>query len=720
MCEHQAMMRPELLHNGNCLNSVSNINLIVESNLRKYSLSSFKLWNKSNTKRGILDLLDINWSVAAQNKNPNQSNTNNIQNSGIGINDQPARMHDGCIFALEIDHNAMQIAASNEQCQIFFWNLATRELIKQVKEHSEFVTSIRFFHNQPDMFYTSSLDRTIRLWKDYQSIQVYQEHQDWIRTLSLSTQDKYLISGCVSAQIFCWDPLTGQPIIKINNVSESLQSNENYLNTINCLSFSNQSEEIFVAGSRDGIAKIYDIRCNPSQLGAVQTFKVHSNKLNHINFSNDDRLLLSSGRDNSIRLWDLRFIKQNELYSNLNNTQDQYIMQYTGHKCQGYNIAAHFFGYEDLILTGSEDGYVYMYNKNSGAIEKKVQANSKVIHLVKPIPKGSQLEFVQTGLEEGCTINIWGVNQKQVINHSNLYSSDKQAGIKEEGSEQTQESINPENTDQQEDFDTVFMSDENGEEVRSQIYLSIIEELMQEYGDLILKVFHRHNFTYCANMDWQSLIQTIEEQDDQESKELLKILNDRLIRKVMEVYYEMARDPQAVREKYLFKHKSKDSQIQIKMMCSICDAMKGANESGGLERNTSQSQNPQNNHSAIKGFFNKLFGSAYMYDQREDWELERRKMHRELLSNFPSENQLQPYIDTTCLNDTEEYKSQNQHEHNKLVIHTEDEEMKEQEQEEFKESDYREQQQYEKKIIQNFTIDDERRKFIIARTTFQL
>eukprot|EP00347_Sterkiella_histriomuscorum_P001337 403372417 len=564
---------------------------------------------------------------------------------GIGINDQPARMHDGCIFALEIDHNAMQIAASNG---------------------------------------TSGLD------PNFEFKHLRQVSDIWM---------------CISLNLL---------------LGSSYR-------------FSNQSEEIFVAGSRDGIAKIYDIRCNPSQLGAVQTFKVHSNKLNHINFSNDDRLLLSSGRDNSIRLWDLRFIKQNELYSNFNNTQDQYIMQYTGHKCQGYNIAAHFFGYEDLILTGSEDGYVYMYNKNSGAIEKKVQVNSKVIHLVKPIPKGSQLEFVQTGLEEGCTINIWGVNQKQVINHSNLSSFDKQTGINQEVNEQTQGSINPENTDQQEDFDTVFMSDENGEEVRSQIYLSIIEELMQEYGDLILKVFHRHNFTYCANMDWQSLIQTIEEQDDQESKELLKILNDRLIRKVMEVYYEMARDPQAVREKYLFKHKSKESQseeakerdqryqkVQVKMICSICDAMKGANESGGLDRNISQSQNSQNNHSAIKGFFNKLFGGAYMYDQREDWELERRKMHRELLSNFPSENQLQPYIDTTCLDDTEEYKSQNQHENNKLVIHTEDEEMKEQEEEEFKESDYREQQQYEKKIIQNFTIDDERRKFIIARTTFQL
>ena len=49
---------------------------------------------------------------------------------------------------------------------------------------------------------------------------------------------------------------------------------------------------------------------------------------------------------------------------------------------------------------------------------------------------------------------------------------------------------------------------------------------MQEYGDLILKVFHKHNFTYSATMDWQSLLSRIEEQDDEESRSLLNILNE--------------------------------------------------------------------------------------------------------------------------------------------------------------------------------------------------
>ena len=70
-------------------------------------------------------------------------------------------------------------------------------------------------------------------------------------------------------------------------------------------------------------------------------------------------------------------------------------MEYKGHKCQGYNIGAHFFGYEDFILSGSEDNHIYIYNKLTGALERKIKSQlSKVIHLVKPRPNCSSLEFV--------------------------------------------------------------------------------------------------------------------------------------------------------------------------------------------------------------------------------------------------------------------------------------------------------------------------------------
>jgi hypothetical protein len=59
---------------------------------------------------------------------------------------------------------------------------------------------------------------------------------------------------------------------------------------------------------------------------------------------------------------------------------------------------------------------------------------------------------------------------------------------------------------------------------------------MQEHGDLILRVFHKHNFTYNGNLDWHQLLRQIEEANDSQSRELLEVLNKQLLTKLLLVY----------------------------------------------------------------------------------------------------------------------------------------------------------------------------------------
>lgn len=66
-------------------------------------------------------------------------------------------------------------------------------------------------------------------------------------------------------------------------------------------------------------------------------------------------------------------------------------------------------------MIGSEDGFVYMYDKLSGEVQQKIQTGSKVVHLVKPFPGGNNFEYAQTGLDEGGNINIWGVKSQSKL-----------------------------------------------------------------------------------------------------------------------------------------------------------------------------------------------------------------------------------------------------------------------------------------------------------------
>ena len=74
---------------------------------------------------------------------------------------------------------------------------------------------------------------------------------------------------------------------------------------------------------------------------------------------------------------------------------------------------------------------------------------------------------------------------------------------------------------------------------------------MQEHGDLFLKVFHKHNFTYSAHVDFQTLLQQIESAGDSDSRDLLALLNEQLVKRLFQVMLDLQRDPRIVRDKYL-------------------------------------------------------------------------------------------------------------------------------------------------------------------------
>jgi len=65
---------------------------------------------------------------------------------------------------------------------------------------------------------TGSLDKTLRVYKDYKNVGVFVDHKDWIRCLGLSYDNFVLISGCVSASIVAWDMHTQKPLWRLDNV----------------------------------------------------------------------------------------------------------------------------------------------------------------------------------------------------------------------------------------------------------------------------------------------------------------------------------------------------------------------------------------------------------------------------------------------------------------------------------------------------------------------
>ena len=102
----------------------------------------------------------------------------------------------------------------------------------------------------------------------------------------------------------------------------------------------------------------------------------------------------------------------------------------------------------------------------------------------------------------------------------------------------------------------------------------------------------------------------------------------------------MQTDPETVKDKYLQRLGTKQEEIKkvesIKIIqaCMKCAEDKENNKS---EEKKDQSQQKQ---STLRGLINKFFAAPF-YDEREDKEIERRRMLRDMLSLYPSTGLLQ-------------------------------------------------------------------------------
>lgn len=261
-------------------------------------------------------------------------------------------------------------------------------------------------------FFTATFDKTIKFYRKGLFVSKIKQDSEWVRFLDIDTKGEKLLAGCVNSNIFCWDTTLLTPLWKIspghfNSNTELLE-----INSINGLKWSHKSSNIFASGAADGTVKIWDSRMldnKSDHSNSTCTVIAHNGKLNNINWTNDDNKLLTSGRDNVIRLHDLRMLK-NEHPKNLttnSNGNIKSIQEYSNHDCGSYNVQANFWQDEKMIVTGSKNGNVFIYDTFTGENVKTLQSSSKPIHITLPLPHLCGGPGLVTSAAMSSSILIW-------------------------------------------------------------------------------------------------------------------------------------------------------------------------------------------------------------------------------------------------------------------------------------------------------------------------
>lgn len=572
----------KLYNPGRCnyrLNSVNtNINIIKNNCYKNNYLSNLFLLNN----------LDYSW-IAFHNS--------------YSLNHQIPASSEGCIFHIEFTNAGDFMLSSNHYNTVDIWDLNSKRLFKTIKPHREIVTAIEFFsyntysnvfnldyykncsysdkdtdvdiniENEANDVYnglneymlTCSLDKTIKLSKNFKVIKEYTAHNDWIRCIAVNNSKKNFLSGCISSVIKYWDFEKGSIILTVDNPP----SNNETLNTVNSVKFLDNNESIFLTAYRDGYIRIYDVRTrskgsnlnnsnNNSSIMPVQAFKAHNNKLNCGKLSKSNNYILTSGRDSLGRLWDFRNlpIDSKEALDKNEIDKSKVITQYKGHKCSGFNIEIFYYNKENNVITGSEDGSIYIYDLFSGKLIKKYYTELNCINIAKPLPNSrSDLGFIYSGLENLKIIVceprlLSGLYNDTFYDNQNLNNYNNNTTDNKNCNNKFYNSTNNPNFYDCISVDNYNLKNNNyialtktssnststqGNSFANRLEMSkVIEEIMNENGDIILKLLHTSNIQSSNDLNMETILDILQQDNNAQSQELLNKLNKKIQEKMLE------------------------------------------------------------------------------------------------------------------------------------------------------------------------------------------
>lgn len=212
----------------------------------------------------------------------------------------------------------------------------------------------------------------------------FSEHEDadyafGIFSVKFSTDGRELVAGSNDEAIYIYN-------LETKKVSSRFEAHTSDVNTV---TFADETGNVIYSGSDDAFCKIWDRRCLCTMGKPAGVLSGHIEGITFIDSRRDGRYFISNGKDQSIKLWDIRRMSANPTDSRprtfawdyrwmaypredryLRHPNDQSLATYRGHSVLRTLIRCYFSPEHSTgqryIYTGSHDKHVYIYDVVTG------------------------------------------------------------------------------------------------------------------------------------------------------------------------------------------------------------------------------------------------------------------------------------------------------------------------------------------------------------------
>ncbi|KAK8499530.1 hypothetical protein V6N13_060958 [Hibiscus sabdariffa] len=202
-----------------------------------------------------------------------------------------------------------------------------------------------------------------------------------IFSVKFSTDGRELVAGSSDDSIYVYD-------LEANKLSLRIGA---HMADVNTVTFADESGNLIYSGSDDNLCKVWDRRCFVARDKSAGVLMGHLEGVTYIDSRGDGRYFISNGKDQTIKLWDIRKMSSNTSCNlgfrnyewdyrwmdyppqarDLKHPCDQSVATYKGHSVLRTLIRCYFSPEystgQKYIYTGSHDSWVYIYDVVTGA-----------------------------------------------------------------------------------------------------------------------------------------------------------------------------------------------------------------------------------------------------------------------------------------------------------------------------------------------------------------
>lgn len=180
-------------------------------------------------------------------------------------------------------------------------------------------------------------------------------HSNDVYSVRFHPMGNALVSGGYDRLVRLYDTGTGSIIKTFNGHKSSISS----------IVFNSRGNMV-ISGSKDSTIKFWDIISGL----CVKTISSHLGEVTSVQTNQSGTLMLSSSKDNSNRLWDIRM--------------NRAVRRFKGHQNTSKNFIRTGFGpREHVVISGSEDGFVYVWDVESTDVVSKLGPSTGPVYEAK-------------------------------------------------------------------------------------------------------------------------------------------------------------------------------------------------------------------------------------------------------------------------------------------------------------------------------------------------